>query len=395
MKYSKVALSVLGVIALAGCDSDDGASTPIEGGVQSRQVNLNVVATDDVPSIESVSYQHYVKLDGYTIEVDELDDGGKSTTYPDIDVSNGINHIIDITGKAKITVTHNLEASESHLYSEYGLRGSTSVDAADDTVSVTLLNKDFDMVVVHNSNDLYNATLNGEQLNADNGYNYAYITEDANLVMSTPIGNATKTVSMSRTANVIHPYEINLNQDGSIIIGDPNWEGEQPIEPVQPVVESSQLVKADILGFDFDTGAVDVEIKRIDATANIEIESGKVLGDFDFAFKADLASYHIDLYLGEDGTWGDKLIFMTDHCSGWAFVPAGTTSDCTNPAYVGEHIGDWNQVKMSKYATMPVAVNLEAGLRSGNFFVRLNDSGNFTGNIITIQEFTAHQANVE
>ncbi|CAH1608382.1 hypothetical protein ACPV4O_20310 [Vibrio owensii] len=391
MKLSNLSLAILGALTLVGCDSDDSSSSPIDN--QSRMVEVSVLQKE-VGDMNATSFTYAIDSvkDGYTVVIDELDDGGDNKTKTGYQITDGgYVQDIEVVGAAKITIYHPDAVVTDEIMSNYYLDGSAQIGAHESEVTVTMKNERFAQVTLDDSSDIYKATLNDEVMfNAPNGeaWKYGFVAKDSVLAMDTRVGLLTDTVEIETGRR--YSYAVVVDENGNIRIDDKWRNGDMP-QPSDPVVDSKDVLGAQIVGWDIDTGATHLYIngkvvydrndKAVTAPSITQPADGSLLNVYKWNVDVEQGyGMHVDIYIGEK-CWVDSIKYHVDSGDFYYHTPA-------DGANIGTFIGSsWEDVITSEYGEEAVPFCSE--LPMGNFYLRMSASdknyqSNFTVNSYSI-----------
>ncbi|UJF17223.1 hypothetical protein L0B53_00150 [Vibrio sp. SS-MA-C1-2] len=269
MKISNVALSVIGVLSLAGCDSEsNGDNTPssetrtVTVSTQVPQLELDQLSTND----DGVNYQKQTDSNGFThaLIVDDyvlcLTDEVETDYCQTISLTETFT--LDITGEGTLTLSHNLvDNIEAETTPFYTVGGNVEVNSSLTNVVIEAKNEAWQYITIENSNDVESIHLNAHDVTeitsvkaskkVEYDYSFGYVLIDSTVDIETgKYGN--EIIATGYKANQHLPFILNYNEDGGIIINPPEFVPSDPIviEPPTPVVTDEQIVGGDYQSHD-------------------------------------------------------------------------------------------------------------------------------------------------
>ncbi|OAN17970.1 hypothetical protein A3K86_03360 [Photobacterium jeanii] len=201
----------------------------------------------------AINYQHSPRIDGYTVSVDELNDGGDSYQDDGYTLAEG-DFEFPIVGAAKVSVQHDDSFDSSYLNGDvsriYTYQAET-VDIADTQMNfniefvnagwmyVTAVFKESDIAqiseikLVANGNEVEMV----KSADSQHHYFYGYVRNDAELVLNY--------YGQELRSNIVYNTQQGTNEgkhgefvvstkEGNVIITDPDWDKLEPTPIVLP-----------------------------------------------------------------------------------------------------------------------------------------------------------------
>ncbi|WP_210498796.1 hypothetical protein [Vibrio crassostreae] len=393
--------AVLGALTLTGCNDDDSPQPSPEN--QARNVSVSVLTKQTgemgVAAAESYNYNLPAIKDGYTVVIDELDDGGSSRTIEGFTIEDGMYYEdLRVVGEASISIYHPEFLQKQDVYEDYVLNGSANIGKYDDSVTVSMINKRFTQVTLEgDTTDIHGAKLNDESLfigeasyigvqNDESnlpaeGWVYAFVDKESELVVDTRDGVFTDVVE--NNAGVRYSYAVSINEEGKVVI-DEKWK-DGDINPADPVVSSSDMVGNELKGWDLETGAARVEVSGVAngiTTPSISkgVTRGKALHEFNWNVDVEKGyGMYINIYLNNKCTVssGGQLIY---------FVDQGVFTKAEDKDYGNPVAHSWEELMTTEYATSIVSTCTE--LPMGNFFLRTSPEDDNHGLVFNVNEYS-------
>ncbi|MGR5129902.1 hypothetical protein [Photobacterium swingsii] len=281
MKRSILSLALLSL--LSGCNSESESTID-----QSRVVEVNtfvapVMETKNYSIASSISYQHSPKLDGYTVEVDELGDADNYSGTGYI-ISDGA-YDFPIKKSAQIVAYHDDESSPTIsgvVSSVYTYRSLADVDDTQMSFPLEFINDNWMYITaVFRKSDI--ANLSQVRLESTDGsdsvsmnlveddtnghyYYYGYVRGDAVIKFDHALygsleSNITYSLSESENNAGKHGEFVVSNKEGNVEIIIPDWDklpSNPPVElpvPTWFTEDTTVIDTQDCLEKAFDNGA--------------------------------------------------------------------------------------------------------------------------------------------
>ncbi|MGR5129903.1 hypothetical protein [Photobacterium swingsii] len=244
--------------SLWGCNSETSDQVTYSEsrivGVEARIAPVMEVKSVGV-NATAIHYQHSPRIDGYTVSVDELNDGGDSYQDYGYTLAEG-DFEFPIVGAAKVSVQHDDSFDSSYLNGDvsriYTYQAET-VDIADTQMNfniefvnagwmyVTAVFKESDIAqiseikLVANSNEVEMV----KSADSQHHYFYGYVRNDAELVLNY--------YGQELRSNIVYNTQQGTNEgkhgefvvstkEGNVIITDPDWDKLEPTPIVLPPI---------------------------------------------------------------------------------------------------------------------------------------------------------------
>ena len=370
MQRSILALSLLTI--LSGCDSDESApdTKPVED--QPRLVDISILQeTVGDMSAQSIVWQT-AETQNYTVVIDELDDGGETRTIKGVTITEST-YPIEVIGAAEVRIFHPNYNSGEAIYSGYALDGFTSIGAHQTSTSVSMNNERFSHIVVHNNGDTYGARINGKNaIYDDQDFYHGYVIGESTLAVDTREGVIAR--NPEGVAAKRYQYELVTNETGGIDLKD-RWGNGDIQEPVDPAVDSKNVVGATIIGSNLDTGETVLYINGKNSALSspsiaLPVERATTLGQYSWNVDIETGyGQYVNIYLNGSckSSDGGHIVFDVDNNKFYSNDGANETIGYSWDDVIGnEDLG----IPPSKYADDVVSVCTEFPI--GNFYLRLS-----------------------
>ena len=268
---TKSALASVVCFALVGCGGSS-SPEPTTGTEQSRSVSVSVV-TESVMAFEgdvalqqdSSSTMHTLETQGYEICIDDESNlntpaGGCDIVVEDFNLFDD-ELSLDITGSASIRIYY---PSKSTRVS-YTVDGYTEISEDESKMLINMVNTQWSMVKLKDSDDIIEAEIDGVNLDKDSnsGYYTVYINKESVMTVDTyAYGNLSVDIPQlgDFKSNYIYNYLLDFNENGDLIITPPNFEEGEPIDilPPENVIDPTQVTGADVIYNDVSKATLEV-----------------------------------------------------------------------------------------------------------------------------------------